>query len=257
MKENISFCRINVTGDDKMKEKMVDRLHLIYLSILFGISIVFVITLYYGGGIRAGEMLSFAATLSSILLALIAIVITIVDVAGQRNTVADLKDIAKKLEDNLETANESVQEVSAVKEELLSAMNDIMKINSSLVKEIASLKIKYSKVNDTSTESGANINIIEDLNKLSEKVQKIHVAPTYRYDYFRITQSNKDKEITNMVKNVFEESYIPEEALSLSDIIKILHANGLHLSRSKVKHELTKLVNKDVIKRTDDGKYFR
>lgn len=65
--------------------KMINQLHLIYPLIIAAISLISLSSFFYGGGIKAGEMVSFASTLSSIILSVIAIIMTIVDVAGQKN----------------------------------------------------------------------------------------------------------------------------------------------------------------------------
>ncbi|WP_163102263.1 hypothetical protein [Peribacillus alkalitolerans] len=151
--------------------KMINQLHLIYPLIIAAISMVSLSSFYYGGGIKAGEMVSFASTLSSIILSVIAIIMTIVDVAGQRNTVSDLKETADKLEKNLIKTNNGISEISDLKDQLLVSMNNIVKSNLEVTNEIIELKEKYSKIQEQGMESKSNTDILADLDTLSNKIK--------------------------------------------------------------------------------------
>jgi hypothetical protein len=249
------------------EDKMVDRLHLIYLSILFGAAIVFVISMYYGAGTKAGEMLSFSATLSSILLALIAIVMTIVDVAGQRNTVVDLKETAEKLENNLIKAGQGIAEINSLKEELLNSMDGILKSNLAVSKEIADLKAKYSKNENAGAEQGdtQNKEILVDLNNLSEKMKNVSVAAHFRGNRFihghqtytiNEQHAEQDKEITFIIRDFLKRNFMKDVQYEFSEFYSSATNIGLPITRSRLKHEINRLVNLRAIKRVN-GKYYK
>lgn len=77
--------------------KQVDTLHLIYLGIIAVGGFVWLGAYIFKDSISAGPHLNFAATLTSILLAVIAIVITLIDVAGQRSNIFDVKSSVEEL----------------------------------------------------------------------------------------------------------------------------------------------------------------
>lgn len=94
----------------KWDEGYVSKHHLIYLLVIASVFIVVLLSLLFQDSIYAGSMLSFAATLSSILLAVIAIIITLLDVAGQRSNILDVKN--------------SVEELKTVRSEIISLIED-------------------------------------------------------------------------------------------------------------------------------------
>jgi uncharacterized integral membrane protein len=78
------------------------RRDFIWLSIVFLLALIFFTTLALGNSARAGENLNFAATAVSVVLAVIAIVITLWDATGQKQNVMQLKKTTRKLEKSLE-----------------------------------------------------------------------------------------------------------------------------------------------------------
>lgn len=130
-------------------------------------------TFYYGGGSRAGEMVSFASTLSSIILSVIAIIMTIVDVAGQKKLVIDLKDTAEELsKTNIKSQElnnsimEKLEEITLLRDQLI----DQIKINSEWKEEIKELL--QGNTNDLKPEDYQNI--VEEAKKIIDKNNKDH-----------------------------------------------------------------------------------
>lgn len=92
-----------------MKDKQISFVHLIYTLILSVTVITFIVILFFGGGSDAGNQMNVAATAVSIILAVIAILMTLVDVAGQRQSMIDLKETADSLKKSNEVAQEMIK----------------------------------------------------------------------------------------------------------------------------------------------------
>ncbi|WP_226619861.1 hypothetical protein [Cytobacillus firmus] len=179
------------------KPKMINQLHLIYPLIIAAISMISLATFYYGGGSKAGEMVSFASTLSSIILSVIAIIMTIVDVAGQRNTVADLKETAEQLDKNLTKVNYGIQEINDLKDELLGSMGNIMNSNTEVLDQIVELKQKYIK---SDKENASQVDekyeeFIKDLDKLNNKIESVSFNRPLLLKAFRERESQSRIEL--------------------------------------------------------------
>lgn len=100
--ENDLECKVEnqVTAIPKStKEKTISILHFYYVGSLLVIVIIILVALMFAESALAGSMLSFAATLSSVILAVIAIIITLIDVAGQRNNILDVKTSVDQLKE--------------------------------------------------------------------------------------------------------------------------------------------------------------
>lgn len=183
--EFFPFCRNKLRkGERKMKNKkpkMINQLHLIYPLIIAGVSMVSLTAFYFGGSSKAGEMVSFASTLSSIILSVIAIIMTIVDVAGQRNTVIDLKETADQLEENITKVNYGIQEINNLKDELLNSMGSVVNSNSKILDQIIELNQKYGEdsLEEGSEISGKYKDLLEDLEKLSGEIKNVNMLQNY------------------------------------------------------------------------------
>lgn len=86
-----------IDSGDRVPSKSINTLHYYYGATVLGVIIVVLVSLMFAESTYAGSMLSFAATLSSILLAVIAIIITLIDVAGQRSNIFDVKNSVEDL----------------------------------------------------------------------------------------------------------------------------------------------------------------
>jgi low affinity Fe/Cu permease len=240
--------------------KMINQLHLIYPLIIAVISVVALSSFYYGGGSKAGEMVSFASTLSSIILSVIAIIMTIVDVAGQRTTVSDLKETAEKLENNLIKTNEGIDEVNNLKNELMRSMDVLIKSNFSITNEISNLKEKYTSGNSEDGKGkgeDTNKDIIEDLDNLSEKMKNVYVNAHFRNGryvpphYRNIhTDSEEEKEISSKIREKLKHNTIKDVKYEFNEISWI--ASDLNISRSRFKNELNRLIKLGLIEREDN-----
>lgn len=101
-----------ISNECKQPKIMWPRRDFIWLCTVFVIILIANVSLVLGGSIRAFENLSFAATTVSVVLAVIAIVITLVDVAGQKHNVMQLQETSEELRDSLEEISNLVRGTS-------------------------------------------------------------------------------------------------------------------------------------------------
>ncbi|MEK4425886.1 coiled-coil domain-containing protein [Solibacillus sp. FSL K6-1523] len=236
-----------------MKKGYISIVHLIYIIIISVILLAFILVIAFGNTETANTTMGTASTVSSLILSVIAIVMTITDVAGQRNTVSDIKESAEKLQTNLSTVNKSIEEIGQLKEDLMESMRAINVSNQSIIKEISTLKGKYEK-NDGEEPKIENQEILKDLNELSERLKTVYVNPIAKKAHFLSMPDNnsdfEDRIILNRILTYLV-SHIPEK-FKLSDVIWM--SEELKISRSRLKSELNKLVNKKILSR--DGEYY-
>ncbi|MBA8918520.1 hypothetical protein ACSBQ0_04015 [Bacillus altitudinis] len=98
-------------------DKKIGIGHLVYTSIIALLVITFILVFSFGGNKDAGNQVNVMATGISIILAVIAILMTLVDVAGQRQSIIDMKEAAEKLKKSQQFSQENITELlKAVKE---------------------------------------------------------------------------------------------------------------------------------------------
>lgn len=156
------------------KDGYVSKHHLIYLLAIAGIIIVLLLSLLFQDSIYAGAMLSFAATLSSILLAVIAIIITLLDVAGQRSNILDVKTSVDQLKEVTEDITSITQEFEKKMylrdKQLVSLIEDVDRKNQEIVIKFEDLT---NKLNDISATDDTMVKVEEVKNGLDQLKETI------------------------------------------------------------------------------------
>ncbi|WP_248350915.1 hypothetical protein [Bacillus safensis] len=92
-------------------DKKIGIGHVVYTSIIALLIITFTLVFAFGGNKDAGNQVNVMATGISIILAVIAILMTLVDVAGQRQSIIDIKETAEKLAEYQEKAQVSMKKL--------------------------------------------------------------------------------------------------------------------------------------------------
>lgn len=149
-----------------MKKDGIAVSHLVYIIIIFVIVLSFFLVIAFGGTKNAGTMMGTASTVTSLILSVIAIVLSLIDVAGQRQSMVDLKETADKLHESNESSAALVQDLTAqmealqeMKEQMITAVAESEEWRKGLIGEIKELKEKGTVKN-------------EDLDQLFEKANK-------------------------------------------------------------------------------------
>ena len=144
------FCRIVLDkGGLQMGKGQIRVSHLVYIIIIFVIVLSFFLVIAFGGTDNAGKMMGTASTVSSLILSVIAIVLSLLDVAGQRESMVDLKETADKLQESNESA-------AALTQELMEKIDDLQDMKEIMVKALA--------VSDDWRNG-----LLEDIKKLTQK----------------------------------------------------------------------------------------
>jgi uncharacterized membrane-anchored protein YhcB (DUF1043 family) len=139
----------------------------VYLCIILSIVLISIVTMVLSNSTRAGENLNFAATAVSIVLAILAIVITLTDSSSQKESIKKLEDLVNimdgsvnntrtALKESISKSEEHVKTLITLKEELKKHYEDsfdqlrsnlhkmIEKDNPTLTKEVIDTIIENS-----------------------------------------------------------------------------------------------------------------
>jgi hypothetical protein len=126
-------------------EKM--KLHLMYISVIFGIILLALLALVFVESTTAISSLSYASTLLSIVLAVIAILITLWDVAGQKNTIYEIKSETEKLKgtvddfkDAYSNADDIIDRIRNLQNYLVEMINDNNNMSQAILEGIEEIK---------------------------------------------------------------------------------------------------------------------
>jgi uncharacterized integral membrane protein len=103
--------------------------HLVYIIIIAIIVLSFFLVIAFGNTPNASVAMGTASTVSSLILSVIAIVLSLIDVAGQRQSIVDLKETAEKLT----TSNVTSQELN---KDLMVRLEEITLLRDQLVEQI-------------------------------------------------------------------------------------------------------------------------
>jgi hypothetical protein len=173
-----SFCSIyTLNGGDFLektkwkRQKMIPRRDFIYLCIILTIAAIALVTIVLGDSTRAGENLNFAATLSSIILAVLAIVITLVDSSGQKEIISQLQDASEEINDSVENVRSTLSNTREQLSEVLKLKDELLEQSRLNMKEIKDEFINEIK-KQAKGESGEKITVEtlkEILDQLEEK----------------------------------------------------------------------------------------
>lgn len=132
-----------------MKKGQIGVSHLVYIIIIFVIVLSFFLVIAFGGIENASRMVGTASTVSSLILSVIAIVLSLLDVAGQRESMIDLKETADKLQESnvsssslIEELTVKMHELQGMKEQMIEAVSASEEWQKGLVDEIQGLKQK-------------------------------------------------------------------------------------------------------------------
>jgi Mn2+/Fe2+ NRAMP family transporter len=156
--------------------KQIDTKHLVYLGVIFIIITGLLLSLLFGDSPYAGEMLNFGATLSSIILAIVAILITLLDVAGQKSSILEIKESSKKIEkvmikseEMLLKTEEQFHNISTLTDQLANTMQSNIELYNDLRKIV-------SETSDEKIDKNAIASVIVEYEKKKEKPVQVKVT---------------------------------------------------------------------------------
>lgn len=160
-----------------VKDKKIGVSHFVYVCIIALLIITCILAIAFGGNKDAGNQMNVMATGISVVLAVIAILMTLVDVAGQRQSIIDIKETAEKLAESQSVSHETIQktietldELVNFRKELMNSVSDYRNGTEELIHEL--LKKEEKTINKEELQE-----LLSKFNKktsdLESKVQKI------------------------------------------------------------------------------------
>lgn len=216
-------------SERKLKEEEIKRvkLHFKYTaSILFGISILIVALIFYDKDV-ASTYLTYAGTTLSIVLSVIAILITLIDVAGQKKQVYEIYNTSEELkslienhrvatnnmeklmtsqQENLELYQKNIEKVDNVIRELMNSLyNEKTEINSE-VKSKENDRNQSPATNDESRTTNDNGIVKENTPKSisgrSEIINSGFFIEKYKtFKVIKALNSRQENEINNILNS--------------------------------------------------------
>lgn len=190
-------------------DKKIGIGHFVYTTIIALLIITFTLVLAFGDNKDAGNQVNVMATGISIILAVIAILMTLVDVAGQRQSIIDIKETAEKLMENQQASDEALEKsietldfLSNFREEMLSSVSEFKDLTEERLKELLSKEII-----DKSDLDVALRDISRETSQLDSKLRTTKSINSL----FNIKMST----VTNIYKDVIETLYPDESVFSV------------------------------------------
>ena len=112
-----SYCRKLVEHDFK------------YIMVLLFFIVVFICTLVLGNNSKVMEYISFAGTVSSLILSVLAIIMTMLSESKNEGTKASIDSILSETQKSVDKINEFTNNIDKISKELHEYRNDIQRIN--------------------------------------------------------------------------------------------------------------------------------
>ncbi|MGK4098482.1 hypothetical protein AB0Y18_18905 [Bacillus altitudinis] len=199
-----------------MLNKKIGIGHFVYNIIIALLIITFTLVLAFGGDKDAGNQVNVMATGISIILAVIAILMTLVDVAGQRQSIVDIKETAEKLtitqatsQEALRETIETIEKLNGFREELLSSVTKYKNGTEGLIKNLSNKLTEKETVTKQDIEE-----VMKDFNKntsnLDRKVKRLS-SSEYR------TSLNNLSNYIDRFQEVVRMSYMNRDAVPLEE----------------------------------------
>jgi hypothetical protein len=240
----------------KRNENENMKLHLMYLSLIFGIISLGLLALVFVESTTAITSLSYASTLLSIVLAVIAILITLWDVAGQKNTIFEIKSETDKLKATVEDLREAysgaddiIERIKTLQDYLVGMINDNNKLSHSILDSIENIKdskdddekfkqieeLEKKVMNSVNTQN-ANYKRLDNL-VLDKFGMNYQDAKEDVLSYVRTNYKEKRFTANEVVFNYYQDNNKVFPPLVLSNVLKELQNDG-HLQRVKENGEI-------------------
>ncbi|OMF04025.1 hypothetical protein BK129_18880 [Paenibacillus amylolyticus] len=209
-------------SDKEKKQKLIPVRDFIYLCIILAIILIAVIAYFLGDSSRAGENLNFAATAISVVLAVIAIIMTIVDSAGQKQNVFDLKKAIDEMQDTLSEEKKVVEEF---KEQLVVMEQNKTELMDE-VKNFISFRDEIKDIVDKNKGNDGNESKEQTIAEIQEKVKNYDFKREYKHKLFKFSIHDEDyfkraQKIESLISYLYDAGYKMRSKRN-SDDLKIL-----------------------------------
>lgn len=214
-------------------DKKISIGHFVYTTIIALLIITFTLVFAFGGNRDAGNQVNVMATGISIILAVIAILMTLVDVAGQRQSIIDIKETADKLMENQKASDEALEKtietldfLSNFREEMLASVSEFKDMTEENLKQLLDkekiekddLATVLKEIQSKTTQLDSKLKITPNniINKSNPNIYKRWIMNNYPD---RMNGSIKLTEFRDRLKQSYSHHII-------SHFIKFLDRNG-------------------------------
>lgn len=216
-----------------MKDQQLDSsrlfLHLKYIVIIF------ILVCCTVGGMAlynqdfAINSLSAASLLTSIVLAVVAILITLWDVAGQKSNILIMQE-------NLNSFREIILQFKTISEDNEISINELKDVVMELNQNVSSYESKFAQIEKKIEEHG-NDTLKQELEEIINQRNKPSVVTGIR--------NNRGISISEVRKSL-NEKFSPEQPISLVDLIKFL-TQSQEITMSTARRLINTLVEKKIL----------
>lgn len=228
-------------------DKKISIGHFVYTTIIALLIITFTLVLAFGGNKDAGNQVNVMATGISIILAVIAILMTLVDVAGQRQSIIDIKETAEKLMENQQASDEALEKsietldfLSNFREEMLSSVSEFKDLTEERLKELLS--------KETIDKSDLDVALRDISRQTSQLGSKLKVTPNY--------PSINPESVIDTHRRVIRNMY-PDENIDLIKLSKVREQIEMKYSERVARYVLSSLrTTGNIIVDVDDGEKY-
>ncbi|KRU14800.1 hypothetical protein AS142_18200 [Bacillus pumilus] len=215
-----------------VKDKQIGVSHFVYVCIIALLIISFILVFAFGGSQDAGNQVNVMATGISIILAVIAIFMTLVDVAGQRQSIIDIKETAEKLAESQTISQETVQKSIETLNELADFRKELLKSVSDYRNGTEELILELFKKEEQSITKEELQELLNKLNRktsdLESKVQKI--APNEQIEF------RSQRQILNDFKQWVISKYQNQSKIKSSEFFEEIYRKFPNMEYSSIKN---------------------
>ncbi|UQZ53290.1 hypothetical protein C2H96_01680 [Bacillus subtilis] len=194
----------------KKKEVEINTIgvsHLVYNIIILVLIMSGFIVYSFGGDAEAGNKMNLAATVTSIILAVIAIVLTLIDVAGQRQSIFDLKETADNLTTTAELLKKSNQSANDLIKQAIQRIEELENTKNVMERAIES---NMAFVNSVKNGQNSDVSkLADEMIKKNEhyiKIFNVTGRPKVRNEFHRIRNASR------LIEIYLREHYEPGES---------------------------------------------
>lgn len=232
-----------------VKDKQIGVSHFVYVCIIALLIISFVLVFAFGGNQDAGNQVNVMATGISIILAVIAIFMTLVDVAGQRQSIIDIKETAEKLAESQTISQENIQKSIETINELVDFRKELLKSVTEYKEGTEELILELFKKEDKSISKTELEDLLKKLNrKTSDLDLKVKEISPGKHFVSKLKEQYVDE-----FKQWIRKRYPNQLEIEKSELLEEININFPIAASSTI---LTYIESKGVIyKRTEDKEY--
>jgi hypothetical protein len=238
------------------KDKTIPLRDFYYLLAILLIILIAMITIVYGDKDQAGKSLGYASTAISIVLAIVAIIMQIVDIGGQRKGITELNITIDKIEKSQESLKELIESTTSQLDDVSNLKDELIKTMSTTDDSIKTLKEELLQLMENAKK--------DENNKVNaEEIEK--VLTSFRFKNINNATVNSDsgdsgprKVTLKRLHDYLKRQYKPKELFQFGPAYKefleyCIDNSLMPISKSLFKKYLQDLIGLGLVSDEDTG----